>query len=231
MMLPPAQITPLPTPENRQTSKRLNELRLTTVEWGQDGEVISIPQPFEELPLVFSSTTRGLAACVAPWVVGPLEELKRDDGPTSQLMSSFRDCLIEEVETRIQITDDYLMASALHPTFNTLWFWLDKDQVDRVKSKLPQKYNSLAPQEAMPIARSDHEQEDERIEGSSGFRKLLKRRRLECESTTINERPTEEEFERYFKVDLKDDMIDLLEWWGSIAHRSRLCRDSPESTL
>jgi hypothetical protein len=208
-----------PTPENRVTVKRLSELRLTTSEWEQVEQVIGILKPFEDLTLVFSSSSvRGLAACVAPWVYGLISDLERDDGPASTVMSGFRLRLLDEVKTRLKITDKYLLASALHPTFNNLWFVEDEARINKVKAMLRDEYNGLFPQDdAVHTDRFQHESRsalhDEQAGGSSGLHKLLKRRRLQCETYTSNEGPTTEEFDRYFKLDLKGTMVDPMEWW------------------
>ncbi|KAI7824628.1 ribonuclease H-like domain-containing protein [Gamsiella multidivaricata] len=101
--------------------------------------------PFEDMTLVFSSTSSGLAAYVAPRVVGLLNELEKEDIPHFDALNQFWLEFIAKMETRPLISDAYLLASALHPTFNTLWFLEDEERFKSIKGKLREEFKQVAP--------------------------------------------------------------------------------------
>ncbi|KAG0363025.1 hypothetical protein BGZ54_008376 [Gamsiella multidivaricata] len=120
-------------------------MRLKTWEWDQLEQLVSILQPFEDMTLVFSSTSSGLAAYVAPRVVGLLNELEKEDIPHFDALNQFWLEFIAKMETRPLISDAYLLASALHPTFNTLWFLEDEERFKSIKGKLREEFKQVAP--------------------------------------------------------------------------------------
>jgi hypothetical protein len=134
---------------DKETISKLKGLRLTTTDWSQVEQLIDILKPFDDMTLVFSSADSGLVACVAPWVVGLMASLETEDGWESELLTSFRQALAQEVKKRIVLTDDYLVASALHPSFNTLWFLDDENErserYQTIKDRIRREYLDAAP--------------------------------------------------------------------------------------
>ncbi|KAF9177337.1 hypothetical protein BGZ50_008860 [Haplosporangium sp. Z 11] len=62
-------------------------------------------------------------------------------------LNRFRLELIAQIKKRLLISDAYLMASALHPTFNALWFLDDEERFDSIKGKLCEEFKQITPKE------------------------------------------------------------------------------------
>ncbi|KAF9089047.1 hypothetical protein BGX27_002571 [Mortierella sp. AM989] len=98
------------------------------------------------MTLVFSSASNGIVATVAPWVVAILTELEKKDNSLTEWMKTFRFALIHEVKKRLEITAEYLIASALHPTFKFFFgFWDDDDRINTIKERLREEFNAISP--------------------------------------------------------------------------------------
>ncbi|KAF9921688.1 hypothetical protein BGZ65_010147 [Modicella reniformis] len=124
-------------------------------------------------------------------------------------MNSFRGHLLNEVKKRLRTTNDYLLATALHPTFNTLWFLDDETRSNLIKSHLRDEYNDIAPKVYL-WPESGNESvtlQDEQPEGSSVLHNLLKRLRQQCGSNLLSESLANEELSAISK------WISRAIWW------------------
>ncbi|KAF9339540.1 hypothetical protein BGX26_009276, partial [Mortierella sp. AD094] len=178
-----------------------------TGEWDQVKQLIAILKPFEDMTLVFSSASNGIAAAVAPWVVAILAELEKEDNSQTEVMETFRRTLIYEVKKRLDITNEYLIASALHPTFKNLWFLEDSIRVNVIKKRLREEFNTIAP--TRPQQEQRPEDDSDQVGGSSVLHKLLKRQRERSDVDGSNEQEGTDmdEFDRYFKLDLRCKLV------------------------
>ena len=191
---------------------KLKQHRLTTGEWEDVEILVKILEPVEEATKTFSSTSQGLAADVAPCMAILMEEL--GELGVSEIMADFRDMLKMQLEERLQLTDTVLIASALHPNYNTLWYMDDTARAESIKKIIRAEYGSLAPNLAntacqgkeVPIGESS-------MESTSTMQKLLKRRRF---NENVDNRPpqSEDEFEGYFKHILTQGDVDPHAWWN-----------------
>ena len=75
--------------EDKAVADKLMKLRLKTWSWEEVEQLVSILKPFEGMALFFSSTSSGIAACIAPWVVGLLSELDKEDVIHSKVLNQF----------------------------------------------------------------------------------------------------------------------------------------------
>ncbi|KAF9183472.1 hypothetical protein BGZ51_004013 [Haplosporangium sp. Z 767] len=128
-------------------------------------------------------------------------------------LNRFRLELIAQIKKRLLISDAYLMASALHPTFNALWFLDDEERFDSIKGKLCEEFKQITPKETrQPQAQCEQtSDQEERQVGSSELHKLLKRRREQREIDGPIDDETINELDRYFDDGLKGTMVDPLQ--------------------
>ncbi|KAI8344972.1 hypothetical protein B0O80DRAFT_431975 [Mortierella sp. GBAus27b] len=133
---------------DKDTSEKLKALRMTPQEWNQVDEMIELLTPFNDMTMIFSSSTAGLAALVAPWIAASLSLLEDEKADDIPVMKAFRKALMDELKNRIKLNDDYLMASALHPNYNTLWF-LDVSErqvrLEVIKQRIKSEYIAVTP--------------------------------------------------------------------------------------
>ncbi|KAF9344191.1 hypothetical protein BGX34_005922, partial [Mortierella sp. NVP85] len=177
--------------ENKHAAERLTELRLNEDECTLIDQMIEVLTPFENMTQVFSSGSMGIAAAVAPWIVGLLEidlnDRCKDERPA---ITTFKTRLRKEIEDRAVLDDVFLMATALHPMYHTFWFFRDRaeEKLGPIKEKLRDELHKIDPTDVQPQQEVHKQTTDP--EGSSvrlsGLQTLLKRKREESQKNRSN---------------------------------------------
>lgn len=86
--------------------------------------LVKVLQPFDELTQIFSSSeSLEVAALIAPRIISLVHRLQQES--SANVAESFKEVLSKQVQKCIQITPALAMVSALHLSFNTLWFLED----------------------------------------------------------------------------------------------------------
>jgi hypothetical protein len=104
------------------------------------------------------------------------------------------------------------MATALHPTYNNLWIIPDEGFRNSVLSKLQAEYAVLAPRPSSPPPVENHVAEPVDDGDEDGLRVLLKRRRLQRDTSFSSDRSVDDdEWSRYMQLEIDD--VDPFELW------------------
>lgn len=205
---------------------KIAEHRLTSDDWLKFEAMIMILRPFDKMTLIFSGSSSGIAACVAPWVKDTLYLMetrcpKNEDVfkavEKCEHLASFRNSLLDQLKDRVMYTDDHLVASVLHPNFNNLWFLDDEaeETLVRIKERIRTEYmeaNSISDQPSTsPALREDRVDDGD----SSGMDNLLKRRRVLDKAKgrkVAGGDVAEQEMSRYFAISVEKE-VDPHVWW------------------
>lgn len=131
---------------------------------------------------------------------------------TFDMLSSFKNQLATEVRSRIEMSEELAMATAMHPTYNNLWIIPDERFRSSVLAKLQEEYIALSPRPATPPPVEEHIVEPKNDNDEDGLRALLKRRRLQRDASFSSDKTVDEdEWTRYMQLEV--DEVDPLEWW------------------
>ena len=139
--------------------------------------------------------------------------------------------LLAQIKKRFVISNAFLFASALHPTFNSLFFCtgntkeaikiLLRHEYDRHNYTVANTVPTLPPTPSTgspATARND-------LEETTGLGRLLKRRRLASGQAPLVDAPPPDDFDRYFEVNIGLRLVDPLVWW----HEN--CKNFPKMTF
>jgi hypothetical protein len=203
--------------EDARIITKLTDLIPSEDEWETVVCLMALLKPFSISTHNSSNSKTGLAAYVAPWVDQLTEEVKEVDTHRNRLMGTVKKTLLAQIKQRLFVSNTHLFASALHPTFNSLFFCSDNTK-EAIKILLRHEYNqhnltAITPTAtATATATSSAETPTEEADGESdtGLGKLLKRRRLASGQTEPVQVAPKDDFDRYFEVDLGLTLVDPL---------------------
>lgn len=195
--------------DDTQLYTKLIERILSQGEWNTVEELIKVLTPFEKMTLLFSSSSSGLAACIAPWIAGVFEDMKYAN-PRLPNVVDFQRQLKAELEDRMVISDTILVASAFHPTFNTLWFMDDQDRAEEIKMIIREEYERNIPRDDTSSQKANPIDQDFASNENNPLSNLFKRRNINVETKLAIDNI---EFDRYFELSLVDRIVDPHKWW------------------
>lgn len=197
-----------------KNAARLRKLLPSDIEWQMINIMIKILDPFDSLTKIFSSSQYGLAALIGPRIIGLLDNARGEMRGMTHLSASihsvlqeFYQNLVQEVKNRIQSSKELAMITALHPSFNTLWFYSDSNFRESVIRLLRKEYNEIAPPVPAPTISTIRSTYDD----DPTIFSLFKRRRREVEDSEADERIVPNEVDTY--LELRVDLVDPFEWW------------------
>jgi hypothetical protein len=171
---------------------------LVESDWDLVEEAVHVLRLMETMTLVFSSTSKGLAASLYPWVASVRDELAGLK-VQSDIVAKFRQELRRELKERFHLTDLMIQtASVFHPTFNTLLGAFDKDRFLLTRQHLQQEFDGLISPGNSPTQPSQQAQ----TSSNPGQEEESAIQRFQNDGT-----------ERYFSRPMAADVVDPLEWW------------------
>lgn len=206
--------------EDARIITKLADLTPTEDEWTTIVCLIAMLKPFYHATNNASSSKTGLAAYIAPWVEQLREEIEEVDTFGNRTLETAKRKLLAQIKKRFVISNTLLFASALHPTFNSLFFCTDNtkeaimillrheyDRHNRIAANVAALAPAPTPNSETPATARDDSEE------STGLGRLLKRRRLASRQAPPVDVPPPDDFDRYFEVNVGLKLVDPMVWW------------------
>jgi len=193
--------------------EKLLPLMLKESEWDIVEELVKVLEQVENMTLIFSSASKGIAASLYPWVAMVKDELTGIKD-LSELVGAFRQDLLQELNERHKWTDLILTASVFHPSFNIILRALDNDRFISTKQHVQEEYDRLIRPNDDPAQQIQNipSTETPQDQGSAIHRFLKRQRTVLGDVAQSNDRQ-DNEVERYFAHSLVDDVVNPMEWW------------------
>jgi len=178
--------------------------------------LIALLKPFYSATIHSSSSK---TAFVAPWVDQLTDEVQEVETLGHRMMEAAKSKLIDQIKERFVLSDTHLFASAMHPTFSSLFFCSDSIK-EAIKIRLRDEYDryhrtsaSATPTTATTSsARSPFTPKADSDE-DAGLGRMLKRRRLASRQAELAIAPEKDDFDLYFEVNLGLNLVNPIVWW------------------
>lgn len=199
---------------DKQARKKLKPLMLVESDWDLVEEAVHVLRLMETMTLVFSSTSKSLAASLYPWVASVRDELAGLK-VQSNIVAKFRQELRRELKERFHLTDLIQTTSVFHPTFNTLLGAFDKDRFLLTRQRLQQEFDDLISPRNSPTQHSQQARTSNNPgqEEDSAIHRFLKHQRIVLGEAASEDTCQNDEIERYFSRPMAAGVVEPLEWW------------------